>query len=84
MHHKRKSCKSGSYSTLSRLRKELREGNLQPLFGGSYILSSSNSAPDPLPSFISPVVDDFVSVQPRFSSETSATEKSSDINKSEK
>ncbi|XP_052482234.1 protein DEHYDRATION-INDUCED 19 homolog 3 isoform X2 [Gossypium raimondii] len=75
MQHKRKSSKGGSHSTLSRLRKELREGNLQ---------SSSNSAPDPLlSSFILPMVDDFVSVKPHFSCETSATEKSSDINKLE-
>ncbi|PPD79534.1 hypothetical protein GOBAR_DD23536 [Gossypium barbadense] len=74
--HKRKSRKGGSHSTLSRLRKELREGNLQ---------SSSNSAPDPLlSSFILPMVDDFVSVKPHFSCETSATEKSSDINKLER
>ncbi|KHG02839.1 dehydration-induced 19 -like protein [Gossypium arboreum] len=83
--HKRKSRKGGSHSMLSRLRKELREGNLQSPFGGSCILSSSNSAPDPLlSSFILPMVDDFVSVQPHFSSETSATEKSSDINKLER
>ncbi|PPR97417.1 hypothetical protein GOBAR_AA23254 [Gossypium barbadense] len=83
--HKRKSRKGGSHSMLSRLRKELREGNLQSLFGGSCILSSSNSAPDPLlSSFILPMVDDFVSVQPHFSSETSATEKSSDIKKLER
>ncbi|TYG86428.1 hypothetical protein ES288_A13G133600v1 [Gossypium darwinii] len=85
MQHKRKSRKGGSHSMLSRLRKELREGNLQSLFGGSCILSSSNSAPDPLlSSFILPIVDDFVSVQPHFSSETSATEKSSDIKKLER
>ncbi|XP_020254914.1 protein DEHYDRATION-INDUCED 19 homolog 2-like isoform X2 [Asparagus officinalis] len=37
---------SGSHSTLSLLRKELREGNLQSLFGGSSL--PSNAAPDPL------------------------------------
>ncbi|OMP10962.1 Drought responsive protein [Corchorus olitorius] len=83
---KRKSRKGGSHSTLSLLRKELREGNLQSLFGGSScIMSSSNSAPDPLlSSFILPMVDDFVSVQPHFSSETSTTKKSADVNKSER
>lgn len=40
---------SGSHSTLSLLRKELREGNLQSLFGGSsYTVASNNAAPDPL------------------------------------
>ncbi|XWS64474.1 hypothetical protein CRYUN_Cryun05aG0007000 [Craigia yunnanensis] len=83
---KRKSRKGGSHSTLSLLRKELREGNLQSLFGGSScIVSSSNSAPDPLlSSFILPMGDDFVSVQPHFSSETSTTKKSSAVNKSER
>ena len=40
---------SGSHSTLSLLRKELREGNLQSLFGGSsYTIAPSNAAADPL------------------------------------
>nr|CAD1816934.1 unnamed protein product [Ananas comosus var. bracteatus] len=51
----------GSHSTLSILRKDLREGNLHSFFGGSpYPVSSSNTAPDPLlSSFISnlPAVD---------------------------
>ncbi|XVF05985.1 hypothetical protein REPUB_Repub06bG0009000 [Reevesia pubescens] len=86
MQRKRKSRKGGSHSTLSLLRKELREANLQSLFGGSScIVSSSNSAPDPLlSSFILPMVDDYVGVQPHFSSETSTTKKSSDVNKSER
>ncbi|XP_039032218.1 protein DEHYDRATION-INDUCED 19 homolog 3-like [Hibiscus syriacus] len=83
---KRKSRRSGSHSTLSLLRKEPREGNMQSLFGySSCIAPSSNSAPDPLlSSFILPMVDDRVSVQPQFSSETSTAKKSSDINKSER
>ncbi|XP_022746124.1 protein DEHYDRATION-INDUCED 19 homolog 3-like [Durio zibethinus] len=83
---KRKSRKGGSHSTLSLLRRELREGNLQSLFGSSScIVSSSNSAADPLlSSFILPMVDDYVSVHPHFSSETSTTKKSSDVNKSER
>ncbi|XVF57559.1 hypothetical protein PTKIN_Ptkin06aG0215400 [Pterospermum kingtungense] len=84
---KRKSRKGGSHSTLSLLRKELREGNLQSLFGGSSrIVSSANSAPDPLLSsfILLPVVDDFVSGQPRISSETSTTKKSSEVNKSKR
>ncbi|TYG38398.1 hypothetical protein ES288_D13G219500v1 [Gossypium darwinii] len=84
MQRKRKSRKGGSHSTLSLLRKELREGNLQS-FGGSSCTVSSNSAPDPLlSSFILPMVDDFVSVQPNFSRETRTTKKSSDVNKSER
>lgn len=40
---------SGSQSTLSLLRKELREGNIQSLFGASsYTIASSNTEPDPL------------------------------------
>ncbi|KAK4491355.1 hypothetical protein RD792_002092 [Penstemon davidsonii] len=61
---KRKSRKAGSHSTLSLLRRELREGNLQSLFGGgsSCLVSSSNAAPDPLlSSFIIPMVDDYQS-----------------------
>ncbi|XVF31439.1 hypothetical protein REPUB_Repub16aG0146100 [Reevesia pubescens] len=86
MQRKRRSRKSGSHSTLSLLRKELRDGNLHSLFGGSScIMSSSNAAPDPLlSSFILPMVDDYVSVQPHFSSETSTTKKSSSVNKSER
>ncbi|KAK4493490.1 hypothetical protein RD792_005881 [Penstemon davidsonii] len=64
MQRKRKSRKAGSHSTLSLLRRELREGNLQSLFGGgsSCLVSSSNAAPDPLlSSFIIPMVDDYQS-----------------------
>ncbi|XP_024959276.1 protein DEHYDRATION-INDUCED 19 homolog 3 isoform X2 [Cynara cardunculus var. scolymus] len=59
---KRKSCRGGSISMLSLLRRELREGNLQSNSGGSsYIVSSANAAPDPLlSSFISPMGDDLV------------------------
>ncbi|XP_021912534.1 protein DEHYDRATION-INDUCED 19 homolog 3-like [Carica papaya] len=86
MQRKRKSRKSGSYSTLSLLRKELREGNLQTLFGGSScIVSSSNAAPDPLlSSFILPMADDFVSVQSHLSTETSPAKKSSNANVAER
>ncbi|GMI65409.1 drought-induced protein19 [Hibiscus trionum] len=83
---KRRSRRSGSHSTLSLLRKELREGNLQSLFGGSFrIVPSSNSTPDPLlSSFILPMVDDCVSAQPRFSGEPCTAKKSSDVNESER
>ena len=87
MQRKRKLRKGGSHSaTLSLLRKELREGNLQSLFGGSScIVSSSNIAADPLlSSFILPMTDDFVSAQPPFSIETVSTKKSSAENVSER
>nr|GLL29449.1 protein DEHYDRATION-INDUCED 19 homolog 3-like isoform X2 [Ipomoea trifida] len=62
---KKKSRKGSSHSTLSLLRRELREGNLQPFLGGSSrTVSSSSSAPDPLlSSFILPMADDFGSAQ---------------------
>ncbi|KAK3198324.1 hypothetical protein Dsin_021739 [Dipteronia sinensis] len=75
---KRKSRKGGSHSTLSLLRKELRDGNLQSLFGGSScIVSSSNAAPDPLlSSFIVPIAEDSISGQSNFSAATSSAKKS--------
>ncbi|XP_019428034.1 PREDICTED: protein DEHYDRATION-INDUCED 19 homolog 3-like [Lupinus angustifolius] len=80
MQRKRRSRKSGYYSTLSLLRKELREGNLQSLFGGSScIVSSSNAAPDPLlSSFISPLANEPASYQPQFHTETRSSKKNSD------
>ncbi|CAI9764791.1 unnamed protein product [Fraxinus pennsylvanica] len=79
MRRKRKSLKAGSHSTLSLLRRQLREGNLQSLFGGSScIVSSSNAAPDPLlSSFVSPVGDDFTSAQSHSSSKSNSVKKSS-------
>ncbi|KAL1549755.1 RING-type E3 ubiquitin transferase [Salvia divinorum] len=76
---RRKSRKSGSQSTLSLLRRELREGNLQSLFGGSScIVSSSNASPDPLlSSFILPMVEDYESVvRPHSSADSTITKKS--------
>ncbi|KAG7024007.1 Protein DEHYDRATION-INDUCED 19-like 3, partial [Cucurbita argyrosperma subsp. argyrosperma] len=65
--------KGGSHSTLSLLRKELQEGNLQSLFGGSSCLFTSNAAPDPLlSSFILPMADDYGSVQPHLSVESNS------------
>ncbi|KAJ4839497.1 hypothetical protein Tsubulata_027901 [Turnera subulata] len=86
MQRKRKSRRGGPHSTLSLLRKELREGNLQSLFGGSScIVSSSNAAPDPLlSSFILPMADDFISSHPSTSTETSSAKKSSNENVSER
>ncbi|KAL9450355.1 hypothetical protein AB3S75_012149 [Citrus x aurantiifolia] len=79
MQRKRKSRRGGSHSTLSLLRKELREGNLQSLFGGSScIVSSSNAAADPLlSSFILPVADDSVSSQSPFATAANSAKKSS-------
>lgn len=63
----------GCHSKLFLLRKELREGHIQSLLGGSsYLLAASNTAPDPLlTSFIYslPVADASKSVQPRASGE---------------
>ncbi|XP_073224043.1 protein DEHYDRATION-INDUCED 19 homolog 3-like isoform X2 [Cicer arietinum] len=80
MQRKRKTRKGGSYSTLSLLRKELREGNLQSLFGGSSCtVSSSNAAPDPLlSSFISPLGNESVSPQPHRHTETRSSKKLTD------
>ncbi|KAK7277985.1 hypothetical protein RJT34_23006 [Clitoria ternatea] len=77
---KRKSRKGGSYSTLSLLRKELLEGNLQSIFGGSScIVSSSNAAPDPLlSSFILPLANENTSSQPHLHTETRSSKKCSD------
>lgn len=85
MQRKRKLRKGGHHSTLTLLRKELREGNLQSLFGGaSCIVNSSNAAPDPLlSSFILPMADDFTT-QPSFSNETSSIKKISNENVSER
>ncbi|PKI76157.1 hypothetical protein CRG98_003518 [Punica granatum] len=79
---KRKSRKSGSHSALSFLKRELRDGTLQSLLGGSSCtVSSSNAAADPLlSSFILPVGDDFASVQTNLSTETSTKKKSLDEN----
>ncbi|KAM0951173.1 putative drought induced 19 type, zinc-binding protein [Dioscorea sansibarensis] len=58
---------SGSHSAFPFLRKEIREGNLQPVFGGSsFAAASSNAAPDPLLSsfiFNVPVADSTKDIQ---------------------
>uniref|UniRef100_A0A2P2KHH8 Uncharacterized protein MANES_09G174600 n=3 Tax=Rhizophora mucronata TaxID=61149 RepID=A0A2P2KHH8_RHIMU len=86
MPRKRKSRKGGPHSTLSLLRKEWREGNLQSLFrGSSHLTASSNAAPDPLlSSFILPVADDFGSGQSSVSTETSSAKKILDEKVSER
>ncbi|CAJ1976094.1 unnamed protein product [Sphenostylis stenocarpa] len=79
MQRKRKSRKGGSYSTLSLLRKELREGNLQSLFGGSSCIVSSSNAADPLlSSFILPLANEHASSQPHLHTETRSSKKCSD------
>lgn len=63
MHRRRRFRRgsSGSHSTLSLLRKELREANLQALFGGSaHSTTPPSAAPDPLLSsliYMSPAAD---------------------------
>ncbi|PSS03055.1 Protein DEHYDRATION-INDUCED 19 like [Actinidia chinensis var. chinensis] len=86
MQRKRKSRKGGSLSTLSFLRRELREGNLQSLFGGSScVVTSTNAAPDPLlSSFILSMGDDFGSVKQHTSAETVSAKKSTNENVSER
>ncbi|CAI9764245.1 unnamed protein product [Fraxinus pennsylvanica] len=85
MHRKRKSHKAG-YSKLSLLRRELREGKLHSLFGGSSrVASSNNAAPDPLlSSFILPIGDDFGSLPSHSSTELVSIKKSATANSSER
>ncbi|XVE65563.1 hypothetical protein DITRI_Ditri08aG0009800 [Diplodiscus trichospermus] len=80
LQRKRRLRKGGSNLTFSMLRKELREGNLQALLGGSScIVSSSNVEPDPLLSsfmFNPPTSDEPLSVQPLSIAEASAVKES--------
>ncbi|CAA3020223.1 Hypothetical predicted protein [Olea europaea subsp. europaea] len=78
---KRKSLKVGLHSKLSLLWRELGEGKLQSLYGGSSrAVSSSNTAPDLLlSSFISPIFDDFGSA-PSHSSELGSVNRSAATN----
>jgi len=86
MQRKRKSRKGSSYSTLSMLRRELREGNLQSLFGGSScVVSSSNAAPDPLlSSFILPMVEEYDNVPSHSSPESLSVKKNTSASNSER
>lgn len=86
MQQKRKCRKGSSVSTLSLLRRELREGNLQSLFGGSsYIVPSANAAPDPLlSSFILPIGDDLGTTQSNSPAESVAVTKSTSEKVSER
>lgn len=86
MQQKRRSRKVGSASTLSLLRRELREGNLQSLFGGSsYLAQPANVAADPLlSSFILPMGDDLGSTQSNSLAESVAVTKSASEKASER
>ncbi|KAK9288197.1 hypothetical protein L1049_016646 [Liquidambar formosana] len=79
---KRRFRKGGSNSTFSILRRELREGNLQSLFGGSSCkISSSNTEPDPLlSSFINNLrlVDEPMDVQSHSSVEPTLVKETKD------
>ncbi|KAL6990033.1 RING-type E3 ubiquitin transferase [Sarracenia purpurea var. burkii] len=85
---KRRYRKSGSNLTFSLLRKELQEENLQSLLRGSqYLVSSSNTEPDPLLStfmYNLPVVDEPVRIKPHSSVEASALKESSVEDSSER
>uniref|UniRef100_A0A7N1A0D7 Uncharacterized protein n=1 Tax=Kalanchoe fedtschenkoi TaxID=63787 RepID=A0A7N1A0D7_KALFE len=85
MHRKRKTQKSGSHSTLSMLRKELREGNLHSLFGGSsFLVSPASTQADPLlSSFILPTNDELLNIEPQRSSETLPAKKQAESSVSE-
>ncbi|KAF5941627.1 hypothetical protein HYC85_019269 [Camellia sinensis] len=78
---KRRFRKGGSNLTISTLRKELRERNIQSLLGGSQsLVSSSSTEPDPLLSsfmYNLPVVDEPVRVKPKSSVEASSVKESS-------
>ncbi|OVA07449.1 Protein dehydration-induced 19 [Macleaya cordata] len=82
MQRRRRFRKGGSHSTLSLLKKELREGNLQSLLGGSSgVVSSSNAAPDPLlSSFIynMPMIEEPTTVQSHSFAESNPVEEISD------
>ncbi|KAL7120017.1 hypothetical protein ACP275_02G097500 [Erythranthe tilingii] len=86
MQRKRKSRKAGSHSTLSMLRRELREGNLQSLFGGSScVVSSTNAAPDPLlSSFILPMVEDYETAPTHSSADSALVKKTTTATNSER
>lgn len=86
MQRKRKSRKAGSHSTLSLLRRELREGTLHSLLGGSSSMpSSTNVAPDPLlSSFILPVAGNLSSSQPSLQIDSSSAKKSLNENVAER
>ncbi|TYJ09198.1 hypothetical protein E1A91_A11G124100v1 [Gossypium mustelinum] len=85
--HKLDFGKGDSYSTLSSLRKELHDAHYQSLLSRSWSsLSSSNTAPDPLLSFLysAPPADSSESVQPVTPTEVTLEEKGPNENILEK
>ncbi|XP_065863778.1 protein DEHYDRATION-INDUCED 19 homolog 4-like [Euphorbia lathyris] len=78
---RRRLRKGGSNTAFSLLRKELREGSLQSLLGGSSCyISSSNAEPDPLLSsfiFNPPSMDEPLSIKPPSSVEVGSSVKGS-------
>lgn len=85
--HKLDFGKGDSYSTLSSLRKELHDAHYQSLLSRSWSsLSSSNTAPDPLLSFLysAPPADSSESVQPVSPTDVTLEEKGSNENLLEK
>lgn len=88
MQRKRRFRRGGSNSTLSILRKELREGSLQSILrGSSHLVSSSTTDPDPLlSSFInsSALVDEPPEVQPLSPAKAYSTQESTVDNLSDR
>ncbi|KAL3505671.1 hypothetical protein ACH5RR_031053 [Cinchona calisaya] len=86
-HRRRRSRRGGSCTTLSFLKKELREGNLQSLLGGSSSFISSSIQPDSLlSSFICnpPAVDESRIIKPPFSNEACSHQKGSAVDSSKR
>ncbi|KAF8394619.1 hypothetical protein HHK36_020833 [Tetracentron sinense] len=84
--HERIFRRGGSHSTLFILRKELLDGNIKSLLGGSScIVSSSSTTPDPLLSafiynYNMPMVDESERIKLHSSTETSLIKESSNKN----
>ena len=79
--------KFGSSLTFSKLRKELREGNLRSLLGGSLHSAPTSTEPDPLLfSFTSnlPTVSQPAKVQSQLSAEVTSSQESSKSDCSER
>ncbi|XP_059280759.1 protein DEHYDRATION-INDUCED 19 homolog 4-like [Lycium ferocissimum] len=85
---RKRRCRRGGTSALSILRRELREGSLQSILGGSSrLVSSSTTEPDPLlSSFIhnTPLANEIPDVQPLSSAKQSSKTESTLENSSER
>ena len=85
---RKRRCRRGGTSALSILRRELREGSLQSILGGSSrLVSSSTTEPDPLlSSFIhnTPLANEIPDVQPLSSAKKSSKTESALENSSER